>query len=76
MNIGLVIPTRNGGEVWRHCVDALSETRTKDTSILVVDSSSTDDTVAIAKLIATKIEQIDATTFNHGGTRNLRNNFV
>jgi len=71
VNIGLVIPTRNGGEVWRHSVDALSETRSKDTSILVVDSSSTDDTVAIAKLIACQIVQIDAQTFNHGGTRNL-----
>lgn len=71
MNIGLVIPTRNGGRIWHHCVDALSEQQIKDVSVLVVDSSSSDDTVAKVEPIANKIIRIDAKTFNHGSTRNL-----
>ena len=71
MIIGLVIPTRNGGRVWHHCVDALAEQKMKDVSILVVDSSSTDDTVAKVEPTANKIVRIGAKTFNHGSTRNL-----
>lgn len=71
MIIGLIIPTRNGGKVWNQCVDSLSGQRLKDISVLVIDSSSTDETVTKAKTIANRIIQIDAKSFNHGGTRNM-----
>jgi len=69
--VGVVIPTYNGGSVWKEVVSALQMQRSDFDKILVIDSGSTDETVAIAQNAGFTVEQISATKFNHGGTRNF-----
>jgi len=44
--------------------------------IIIVDSSSTDDTVSVARKLGCQVEVISRASFNHGGTRNLGTTFA
>lgn len=69
----IVIPTYNGGEVWKLCAQAMARACKKNVRIaevLVVDSSSRDDTVAVAHACGFRVRRIDARDFDHGRTRN------
>lgn len=66
----VIIPTRNGGELWRKSALAISEQKCKPSEVIVIDSSSNDDTVTIAKKKSFLLSVIDPKDFNHGGTRN------
>ncbi|MEH1981769.1 glycosyltransferase family 2 protein [Nostoc sp.] len=70
-DVSIVIPTRNGGELFR---DVLAKLRQQEYQgnfeILVVDSSSSDKTVEFAKEFGAKVVVIPAQEFNHGLTRN------
>ena len=66
----LVIPTKNGGVVFRHVVDGLrAQTCWKNVEFIVVDSGSTDETVSIARSAGATVYTIPPTEFNHGATR-------
>src|SRR3712207_1262662 len=72
VGVSVVIPVRNGGEDFRRCLDAIRAQRLEtDFEIIVVDSGSTDDTVALAESYGARVHQIPADQFNHGATRNL-----
>jgi rhamnosyltransferase len=71
LTIGVVIPTYNAGKVWKYVVSALQEQRDDFDKILIIDSSSTDDTVQIAKDAEFDVVSILPSEFNHGATRNL-----
>ncbi len=69
----VIIPTYNGGTVWKACAHALQAAcaRTPQVAgILVVDSSSTDDTAAVAQAGGFALQRIDPRDFDHAGTRN------
>ncbi len=72
MKIALIVPTYCAGKLWSEFWQALEhQTRYPDV-IQIIDSGSTDNTVAIAQAhrhVSCTI--IDKTDFNHGGTRNL-----
>ncbi len=71
MKVSVIIPTKNGGQYLRKLFSSLKEQSIEPVQILIVDSSSEDDTLKICKDFGVDLIQIDAKTFDHGGTRNL-----
>lgn len=67
----LLIPTLNGGALWRECVAAIRAQTLRPARIIVADSSSTDDTVEVARAAGFEVVVIDRATFDHGGTRQM-----
>jgi rhamnosyltransferase len=66
MRYFVAIPTYNG-EVWKTAVDKIREYSPSDLYVRVIDSSSKDDTVAVAKA-GFDVTVISSNDFNHGGT--------
>lgn len=71
IKVNIVIPTYNGGEIWKNSAKALSEAISRENKVFVIDSSSKDDTVKIAEQYGFIVDIISAADFNHGGTRNI-----
>jgi rhamnosyltransferase len=71
MKVSVVIPTWNGGKYLRRLFATLREQTFRPVQVLIVDSSSDDDTRKICKDFGVDFIQIDAKNFDHGGTRNL-----
>jgi rhamnosyltransferase len=70
-SVALVVPTLNAGVGWSAWLEALSEQSLRPDPVLVVDSTSTDDTVRLARSADCRVEVIARAEFNHGGTRQL-----
>jgi len=68
MKIGIVIPTHNGAKHLPHCLPNLILSPLKP-RVLVIDSSSSDQTVAIAQDLGAETTVILQREFNHGLTR-------
>lgn len=71
LSVSLIIPTLNGGNRLRRLFETLKEQTIQPTQILVVDSSSSDDTLKICREFDADLIQIMTQSFDHGGTRNL-----
>ncbi|EOF9277558.1 glycosyltransferase family 2 protein [Klebsiella pneumoniae] len=71
MKYFIAIPTYNGGEIWKSAVINIKKYVPQDCFVQVIDSSSQDDTVAIAINAGFDVLTIASVDFNHGGTRNL-----
>jgi len=69
--VSIIIPTLNGGKYLGKLFGILQGQSVSPAQILVVDSSSQDNTLKICGAFGVDIIQIDAGTFDHGGTRNL-----
>lgn len=67
-SIGIVIPTFNAAKHLPHCLPPLLQSPLKP-RVLVIDSSSTDNTVAIAQSMGAETMIIPQKEFNHGATR-------
>lgn len=76
MNFSVVIPTYNGGKTWEQCAQSIVSQTIKPLSVLVIDSSSKDNTVTIAKEHNFDVVVISPSEFNHGGTRNLALKYI
>lgn len=72
----IFIPTKNGGAVWRESISSIKSQVEKVTEVVVVDSSSSDDTALIAKENNCHLVNISPTEFGHGKTRNLAVEYV
>lgn len=70
MKIAVIIPTYNGGELFVKCIDSLRRQTVIPDDIVIIDSSSTDNTQLIAESLSHKLKVIASKDFNHGGTRN------
>lgn len=71
MTISVVIPTKDGGGELGRCLDAVRRQRLDDEiEIVVVDSGSADDTLAIARAHGAAVVEIDPSEFTHGRARN------
>jgi len=69
MDVSVVIPTLNCAEILRQCLKSIRKNNTKyNYEIIVVDGSSTDHTVKVAKEFADKVLVED--TFYRGVNRN------
>ena len=66
----LVIPTKNGGELFKTVIAGLQrQTIWPSVEFIIVDSGSTDDTLATAKQAGAQCYSIPPSDFNHGATR-------
>lgn len=69
-SIGVVIPTFRAAKHLPHCLPKLIESPLKP-RVLVIDSSSDDETVTIAQKLGAEVLIIPQSQFNHGSTREL-----
>lgn len=67
-SVGIVIPTFNAAKHLPYCLPPLLQSSLKP-RILIIDSSSTDNTVAIARSMSIETIVIPQSEFNHGTTR-------
>jgi rhamnosyltransferase len=70
MPVTVAIPTLNAGQDLPRLLQALKE-QTVPYELLVIDSSSSDDTVPVAASFGAKTITVRREDFDHGGTRNL-----
>jgi rhamnosyltransferase len=68
--VSVIIPTLNAGSILGQLLLSLSK-QTISTEVIIVDSSSIDDTEIISKNHNVKFINIDKIKFNHGATRNI-----
>jgi glycosyltransferase involved in cell wall biosynthesis len=69
-SVTVAIPVRDGGELLARTLAAVSR-QTIPHELLVCDSGSTDDSVALARAHGARVLEIAPGDFSHGGTRNL-----
>ncbi|MFO1433603.1 MAG: glycosyltransferase [Candidatus Competibacteraceae bacterium] len=69
--VGLIVPTLNPGDTWKIWLQAFASQQFKPEYLLVIDSSSTDDTTRLARAAGFNVLSIQREQFNHGGTRQL-----
>ncbi|MBD9361986.1 glycosyltransferase family 2 protein [Methylomonas fluvii] len=67
--VGLIVPTLNAGELWESWLQAFAAQTVKPDYLLLIDSSSDDQTVALAIEAGFEVQVIAKSEFNHGGTR-------
>ncbi len=69
----MVIPVKDGGPDLQRCLDGITAQRTgtEEVEVVVVDSGSTDGSVAVARAAGARVHEIAPSEFNHGATRNL-----
>lgn len=71
MKFAVIIPTYNPGNAWLETVDAINAQVVKPDVVLIIDSSSRDDSVTISIDAGFQVKVIKQSLFNHGGTRNM-----
>ncbi len=71
IKITAIIPTLNGGETFRHLLAQLAVQTLPIDEILVIDSSSNDNTVTVAREFEAKVISIKRAAFDHGSTRTM-----
>ena len=72
--VSVVIPVKNGGDDLVRCLRAIGRQRLEgdgEVEVVVVDSGSRDDSVAVARASGARVHEIPPEEFNHGATRNL-----
>lgn len=70
MKLSIIIPTFNAGAYIKELLERVQSQTVQPFEILVIDSSSKDNTVQIAEELGAKTTVIQKHIFNHGGTRN------
>ncbi len=68
--VSVIILTLNAGERLRSLLEALLP-QTVPLELMVVDSSSTDSTLSIARAYGAKVATVQRSDFDHGATRNF-----
>jgi len=71
MKTALIVPTLNAGDSWCFWLKAESEQSYICDDRLIIDSSSNDETLNLAKEQGFTTHQISRDQFDHGGTRQL-----
>ena len=70
--VSVVIPVKDGGEDLARCLHRIrSQELAEQVQIVVVDSGSSDGSVAVARAAGALVREIPAEQFNHGSARNL-----
>lgn len=72
MKIIIIIPTYLAGSVWLKAIDLFkNQSGIKPEQVLIIDSSSKDDTLLLSEQAGFRTHVIPSVEFNHGGTRQL-----
>ena len=72
MEISVLILTKNAGQQFRGCLEAVrSQTQIEKAEVIVIDSGSTDGTLEVAKSFGVRVEQILPEDFHHARSRNF-----
>lgn len=71
MNTSILIPTYNASPHLDRLLTALRSQSMKDAEILIIDSSSQDNTIEIANAFDVRVHTIPKRQFDHGGTRTM-----
>lgn len=71
MKVTLIVPTYNAGSLWQKWIDAYQNQSLKADKVIVIDSSSTDQTAVLAEQAGFFVKKIEKSEFNHGRTRNI-----
>ena len=71
MKVALVVPTCNAGPRWRNWLEAVRMQTPRPDRLLLIDSSSEDDTASLARECGFEVRVIPRDEFDHGGTRQL-----
>jgi rhamnosyltransferase len=70
--ISVVIPTKNGGDLFRELMTKLDRQVTSFSyEIIIVDSGSRDNTKEVAAKYGARVLNVPSHEFNHGATRNV-----
>ncbi|MBE0569817.1 MAG: glycosyltransferase family 2 protein [Deltaproteobacteria bacterium] len=70
--ISVIIPVKDGGETFAELLGKIrSQKKVGEIEIIVLDSESTDGSVAIAESFGCRVVGIPRKEFNHGATRDL-----
>jgi rhamnosyltransferase len=69
MKFTLVVLTYNGGTLLQKCIDSMDAI--PPDSILIIDSKSSDNSLAKSISLGYRVHQIPQSEFNHGATRQL-----
>ena len=69
--VAVIVPTLNAGERWKDWLSVFARQTRRPDYLLLIDSTSADDTVALARAHGFDIHTIAKSDFNHGGTRQL-----
>lgn len=67
--VGLIVSTLNAGDDWTNWLMVLAQQTRRPDRLLLIDSSSSDNTVCLAREQGFEIRVIKQSAFNHGGTR-------
>lgn len=70
LQIALCVPTYNAGNKWQDWIAAYQSQLLKADKVIVIDSSSSDNTAKLAAESGFLVHSIPKSDFNHGGTRN------
>jgi rhamnosyltransferase len=71
LKVSIIIPTYNGADTLAGCLRQIFAQETPwDFDVHIVDSSSTDGTLAIVDQFPVNLTRIPNSAFSHGGTRN------
>lgn len=70
--ISVVIPVKNGGKAFAETLGKIrSQKKVGEVEIVVLDSESTDGSVALAESFGCRVVRIPQKEFNHGATRHV-----
>jgi rhamnosyltransferase len=75
-NTALIVPTLNAGTGWSDWLRAFELQTVRPEHLLVIDSSSSDETPRLAAEAGFNVHQIHRRDFNHGSTRQLATTLV
>jgi rhamnosyltransferase len=67
----IIIPTLNGGDQFKDLLASIVEQTFQPIQKIVIDSNSSDETVAVAKSYGFSVVEIKRQEFNHGATRQI-----
>lgn len=70
-DVAVIVLTRNAGRLWPEWIKAIRNQTVEAGRYLVVDTSSDDHTVELAKVAGFEVLSVQPCDFNHGGTRQM-----
>lgn len=69
MKLAILIPTLNAGDRWQSVLESVNRQTCQFINKIIIDSGSSDNTVALAKEFGFDVIEIKKSDFNHGKTR-------